>query len=68
MNREEIGKLARESGLFVPREGIRVNGALMRFAAMISEKERAACAQVCEQDGLLWGQRYAEAIRARGKE
>ena len=28
--------------------------------------EREACAKVCEEDGLLWGQRYAAAIRARG--
>lgn len=25
------------------------------------------CAQLCEQEGLLWGQRYAAAIRARGQ-
>lgn len=29
--------------------------------------EREACAKVCEEDGLLWGQRYAIAIRARGE-
>lgn len=29
------------------------------------ETEREACAKVCEEDGLLWGQRYAAAIRAR---
>ena len=28
--------------------------------------EREACAKVCEAEGLLWGQRYATAIRARG--
>jgi hypothetical protein len=28
--------------------------------------EREECAKVCEEDGLLWGQRYAAAIRARG--
>ena len=27
--------------------------------------EREACAKVCEEEGLLWGQRYAAAIRAR---
>lgn len=30
-------------------------------------KEREACAKVCEEEGLLWGQRYAAAIRARGE-
>ena len=32
------------------------------------EAEREACAKVCEADGLLWGQRYAAAIRARGEQ
>jgi hypothetical protein len=29
--------------------------------------EREACAKVCEEEGLLWGRRYAAAIRARGQ-
>lgn len=29
------------------------------------EAEREACAKACEEDGLLWGKRYAAAIRAR---
>jgi hypothetical protein len=29
--------------------------------------EREACAKVCEEGGLLWGQKYAAAIRARGE-
>jgi len=29
--------------------------------------EREACAKVCEEEGLLWGRRYATAIRARGQ-
>ena len=29
--------------------------------------EREACAKLCDEEGLLWGQRYAAAIRARGK-
>jgi hypothetical protein len=28
--------------------------------------ERERCAKLCAEDGLLWGQRYAAAIRARG--
>jgi len=39
------------------------------FAEVIAgravDAERDACAKVCEEDGLLWGQRYAAAIRAR---
>jgi hypothetical protein len=36
-----------------------------RFAVRVAAREREACAKVCEEDGLLWGQRYAAAIRAR---
>ena len=36
------------------------------FAKAIAA-EREACARECEADGLLWGQRYAAAIRARGQ-
>ena len=43
---------------------------LERFAALVEAAaradEREECAKVCEEDGLLWGQRYAAAIRARG--
>ncbi|CAB4172914.1 hypothetical protein UFOVP1024_32 [uncultured Caudovirales phage] len=38
--------------------------ALVEAAARADEREE--CAKVCEEDGLLWGQRYAAAIRARG--
>ena len=36
-------------------------------AAKAEAKEREACAKVCEEEGLLWGRRYAAAIRARGQ-
>ena len=36
------------------------------FAALVRADEREACAKLCEQEGLLWGRRYAVAIRARG--
>ena len=36
------------------------------IAGMAADAEREACAKVCEKDGLLWGQRYAAAIRERG--
>lgn len=31
------------------------------------DAEREACARVCEDDGMLWGARYAAKIRARGR-
>ena len=36
-------------------------------AAAAKAEEREACAKVCDEEGLLWGQRYAAAIRARGQ-
>jgi hypothetical protein len=43
---------------------------LEHFAALVAAAaradEREECARLCEEDGLLWGQRYAAAIRARG--
>jgi hypothetical protein len=38
---------------------------LKRFADLVAAHEREECAKVCEEDGLLWGKRYAAAIRAR---
>ena len=40
---------------------------LERFHALAVAAEREACAKLCEGDGLLWGQRYAAAIRAMGE-
>ena len=37
-----------------------------KFAELVRADEREGCAKECEEDGLLWGQRYAAAIRARG--
>lgn len=37
---------------------------LVNFAI---EQEREECAKLCEEEGLLWGQRYAASIRARGQ-
>jgi len=37
------------------------------YERSIAAAEREACAKVCAEDGLLWGQRYAAAIRAMGE-
>lgn len=39
---------------------------LERFAGLVAAAEREACAKLCEDDGMLWGARYAAKIRARG--
>jgi hypothetical protein len=64
MTREDIIRMAREAGLddFFCRDLM-----LERFAALVAAAERDACAKVCEEGGLLWGQKYAAAIRARGE-
>ena len=35
--------------------------------AQAKAEEREACAKMCDEEGLLWGQRYAAAIRARNE-
>lgn len=49
MTRDEVIKLAREAGLFVPQAGIPDNGALTRFANLVAEYERESCAKMCEE-------------------
>jgi hypothetical protein len=69
MTHHEVMNLAREAGLFVPRDGIPKDGALMRLVTLIAAKERAACADICDQHASIEGiaQRCAEQIRARSK-
>ncbi len=74
MNREKIIKLAREADMDVDHAESNAWGAIItaepadleRFAALAAAAEREECAKTCEKDGLLWGQRYAAAIRERG--
>lgn len=63
MTKEDITRMARDAG-FVGFDG--ENKCLRQFAALVAAAEREMCAQLCEQDGLLWGKRYAASIRARG--
>jgi len=76
MTRDDIIRMARECGLVDVSErddcDIWVRGQIEvidieAFAALVAAAEREACAKVCAEDGLLWGQRYAAAIRARGE-
>ena len=73
MTRDDIIKLAREAGAFpelseTPEKDIVF---LRRFAALVAEREREACAKVCEgiNDGTPYNQAIecADAIRARGQ-
>ena len=72
MNRDDVIRMAREAGIpYDPWPDSAYNKNIERFAALVAAaakaEEREACAKVCEEDGLLWGQRYAAAIRARGQ-
>jgi hypothetical protein len=82
MTKDEILSMAREAEHLLINEYY-TNGTVMgfsfpqleRFAALVAEKEREACAKVCEQvhedfggpDEWDWHSKdYARAIRARG--
>ena len=71
INRDEIVKLAREAGLAaLLRDTQKTHEALERFAALIAQQEREACAAICDHfdhkhdtPEVRW---CAEDIRARG--
>ncbi len=67
MTEDEIIRLAVQCQLTSNRDGIYFE-ALQSFAKLIAEKEREACARVCEGyivRGL--GAEMARSVRARGK-
>lgn len=79
MTREDIIKLAREAGLAYGSDEKPLNS-VMRFAALVAEHERNACAKVCrdmidaeyktgkvDHNEMAWTQACANAIRARGE-
>ncbi len=78
MTRDEIIKLARECADNCDGYGFAVyTRSLERLAALVSAKEREACAKVCEAGIDMWPNEYHEewndacenraaAIRARG--
>ena len=71
MNREDIIRMAKNSGLFVGLVLERDLDWLERFAALVASAEREACAKVCE-DLDAWNMddpasTAATAIRARGQ-
>lgn len=64
MNREEIDTLWHKALQQAIKDGEEFTR--YHFANLVAAAEREVCARVCEADDLLWGQRYAAAIRARG--
>ena len=71
MTQDEIIDMARQVGIEAESDTLcRFGGwvePFVAFAKLVAAKEREACAKVCEEEGLLWGRRYATAIRARGQ-
>ena len=91
MTKEEIIEMARQAGFFINDkltvtspfiEDICISPMLKEFAKLVAEKEREACAKLCESMGVYpelnvwnggpdWYKRQkecAKAIRARGQE
>jgi hypothetical protein len=67
MTQDEIIKMARQAGI---GWGERLGGMpefLERFAKLVAQHEREACAKVCDEF-LPLGNKCAYAIRARGQE
>ena len=70
MNREDIIRMAREAGLAYGSDA-RPLASVTRFAALVAEHERNACAKVVEDYCGAWddkGYTLAAAIRARGNQ
>ena len=65
MNNDDIIRLAIEHTI----NGLKFNeDGLLRFAALVAQHEREACAKVCEEYvGYGTRDKFAEAIRARGQ-
>lgn len=66
---ERFFQAAYAAGAAAERKRVRssMKKAFRRMAGLIRADEREQCAKVCDEEGLLWGQRYAAAIRARGQ-
>ena len=77
MNREDIIRMAREAGLAYGSDE-KPLGSVTRFAALVAEHEREACAKLCDDIRRMGGYsaetpdwergtgHCADAIRARG--
>ena len=62
--REAFAKVVAAMHLYVDRQ----HAATLKMIERSAEKEREACAKVCEAQGEYYWQQYADAIRARGEQ
>ena len=78
MTRDDIIRMAREADLtYTPQAGWVVGSVqrLERFAALVAARERAACAEICDEearginskDGRIMALMIGERIRVRGE-
>jgi hypothetical protein len=73
MTQDEIIKMAKQASMDVFKSGFRYmdDFDIYKFAKLVTQHEREACAKVCEQtnDGTPYNlaEACAEAIRARGQ-
>lgn len=69
MNHNEITRMAREAGLFVPRAGLPENGALIRFFHAAYAAGAAAESEACAKwlEDVVDAPYLAERIRARSQ-
>ena len=64
MTKDDVIRMAREAGLFVHKE---VQPELERFANLVAAAERAECAKLCEERGMVkGGEVFSARIRSRG--
>jgi len=69
MNKDDIILMADASGLSyygMNKDREKFIYYLEAFAALVAEREREACAVICEAQGEYGDEQYADAIRARG--
>jgi hypothetical protein len=72
MTNEDIIRMGHEAGLCEANgeddNSIYISKYLERFAKLVAEAEREACARLCMETEPFYGAMFAEAIRVRGKE
>ena len=77
MNREDIIRMAQEAGFYIEHNEIysmstqsdhELTEPIERFAKLVAQQEREACAKVCEEYvGYGTRSEFAATIRARGQ-
>ena len=70
MTQEEIIEMARQSGFDTDMQVFKDGTAIaIKLAKLVAEKEREACAKLCEEQYEYYGHDhvFAKAIRARGQ-